>query len=71
MNEKEINLLVENNRLRRGLIIAERELTLTLRDGKPSGKCKQVIQEIRNALEGGSDKCHQPKTVTGAASGSG
>jgi hypothetical protein len=55
MSEKETNLLVENNRLRRGLIIAERELKLMFRDGKPSERCKQAIQEIRNALEGGSD----------------
>ena len=52
LTPREINLITENNRLRRGLLIAERQLILVLKTGKPPHRCAEVIQEIREALSG-------------------
>jgi len=52
LTPREINLITENNRLRRGLLIAERQLILVMKTGKPPHKCAEAIQEIREALSG-------------------
>jgi hypothetical protein len=52
MTDKEASLRCENNRLRKGLVIAERELTAMFRDGRPSWTCEKSIREIREALKG-------------------
>ena len=51
--DREASLRCENNRLRKGLVMAESELTAMLRDGKPSWTCEKVIKQIREALKGG------------------
>jgi hypothetical protein len=54
MTPKEINLFVENNRLRRGLVMAEAELTRIVENAKPSDRAPDTIAIIRNALRGGN-----------------
>lgn len=53
MTDREASLRCENNRLRKGLVLAESELTAMLRDGKPSWTCEKVIKQIHEALKGG------------------
>jgi hypothetical protein len=53
LTSREVSLHCENNRLRKGLVIAERELSAMFREGKPSWTCEKAIKEIREALKGG------------------
>ena len=52
LTPREINLITENNRLRRGLLLAERQLIVVMKTGKPPHRCAEAIQEIREALSG-------------------
>jgi hypothetical protein len=52
LTPREINLITENNRLRRGLLLAERQLIVVMKTGKPPRRCAEAIQEIREALSG-------------------
>ena len=52
LTPREINLITENNRLRRGLLIAERHLIVVMKTGKPPPRCAEAVQEIREALSG-------------------
>ena len=63
LTPREINLITENNRLRRGLLIAQRQLILVLKTGKPSYRCAAVIQEIREALSGLKNGGLEPEDV--------
>jgi hypothetical protein len=54
MTPNEINMLCENNRLRRGLVSAEKQLTYIKDFGKAHERADFAIAEIREALVGGS-----------------
>lgn len=50
--EERANLLCENNALRKGLVMAESQLSYMFTIGKPSDRCEKIIEEIQNCLHG-------------------
>ena len=42
LTPREINLITENNRLRRGLLLAERQLIVVMKTGKPPHRCAEA-----------------------------
>jgi hypothetical protein len=63
LTPREINLITENNRLRRGLLLAERQLIVVMKTGKPPPRCADVIEQIRQALSGAKNAGLGPEDV--------